>query len=202
MATTQATESEAKGQFRDYRMTTDRYLRLVESGIFTAKDRVFLWRGRLVEKMTKGRRHSFSAVKLDRLLDRLVPGGFHVELEQPVLLGDDSVPEPDVMVLRGTLDEYRDRMPTARDVVLIVEVADSSLAEDSRDALRAYAAEGIPIYWIVNIPEGRFEVHGDLTGRVGVPSYRECRHYGRGDEVPVILDGREVGRVAVRDVLP
>ncbi len=191
-----------EGEFPEHRMTVDRFLELIEAGVFGEEDRVFLWHGRLVEEMTKGRRHSFSALKLDRLLDRLLPGEFHVELEQALTLGNENLPEPDLMVLRGTLDDYRDRMPRSVDAALVVEVSDSSVAIDSGAKLRAYAAEGIPAYWIVNIPKRRVEVYGRPTARAEAPGYQDRQEYGPDDEVPVILDGREVGRVAVRDILP
>ncbi len=198
----EGSEPRADGDFPEHRMTVDRFLRLIEAGVFGEDEKIFLWRGRLVEEMPKGRRHSFTAVKLEHILIRLLPEGVHVELEQPMVLGNDSLPEPDLMVLRGTIDDYRDRIPTVRDVPLLVEVADSSVAFDSVTKLKMYAAEGVPVYWIVNIPGRRIQVYARPSGPSESPSYGECREYGPDDEVPVILDGREVGRVAPREILP
>lgn len=195
-------ESGAEPDFPPYRMTIDRYMRLIEAGVFTEKDPVFLWRGRLVEKMTKGDRHVFAVTELYPFLIGLVPVGWFVRQEQPIAMGDRSMPEPDLTVIRGGNRDFRDRTPTVRDVALVIEVSDSSLAIDSRGVLRAYAAEGIPVYWIVNIPRGRVEVYRDPTGPGESSSYRERREYGPDDEVSVILDGREVGRVAVKEILP
>ncbi len=183
--------------FPEHRITTERYLKMVEVGVFGRGDRVFLWHGRLVEKMTKGRPHSFAALKLNGLLAQIIPANWHVELEQPMDLGDDTMPEPDLMVIRGTLDDYRTRIPTPRDIPLIIEVADSSVAEDRGPVLRDYALAQIPIYWLVNIPKRRVEVYSQPSGPVKVPGYAVRGEYGTETEVPLVLDGREVGRIAV-----
>jgi Uma2 family endonuclease len=188
--------------YRPHRLTIDRYDRMVAAGIFTENEPIFLWHGRLVEKMTKGPDHTNTLTDLYALLTRLVPAGWHVRQEQPMALGDDGMPEPDLTVVRGTTRDYRRRAPSTQDVALLVEVADSSLAIDSGEVLQTYAREALPVYWIVNIPEGRIEVYTGPTGPASAPCYCDRRCYGPDDEVPVVLDGREIGRIAVRDVLP
>ncbi len=192
----------ADPEFPPHRMTVDRYERLVEAGVYGAKDPVFLWRGRLVEKMSKGRPHVIAAIILFRLFDRLMPEGYHVEQEAPLAIGDDSMPEPDLAVIRGSLRDYLKRAPTAKQALLVVEVADSSVALDSRTKLKAYAAEAIPVYWIVNIPKSRISVYSQPTGPTETPSYGDHREYGPDDEVPVVLDGHELGRVSAKEILP
>jgi len=125
----------------------------------------------------------------------------HTRPESPVRVGDDSMPEPDLIVARGGLRDYLGRKPTVPDTALIIEVADSSLAIDSGDVLRTYAAEGFPIYWIVNIPKRRVEVYREPTGPSDRPGYQACRHFAPGERVPVVLDGRE-GRRDRRRRLP
>src|SRR5206468_13030140 len=87
-------EVEVEPEFPPHRMTIDRYERMVEAGVYGAKDPVFLWKGRLVEKMGKGRPHSYSSMSLFRLLDRLMPEGWHVRHETPLAIGEDTMPEP------------------------------------------------------------------------------------------------------------
>ncbi len=173
---------------RDYpphRLTVERYERMVEAGIFGEKEPIFLWHGRLVEKMTIGPDHCNAAADLIAMLIRLIPDGWHVRAEQPVRIADDGMPEPDVMVIRGATRDYKGRIPSAQDVSLVVEVADSSVWADSGAVLETYAAQGIPIYWIVNIPKRRVEVYREPTGPTASPSYRACRQYGPGERVPV-----------------
>jgi Uma2 family endonuclease len=191
---------------RPYRITVDVYERIAASGAFGDKSGVFLWKGQLVEKvsdMTKGRPHVLAVNELDRLLGDLVRGaGYFVEQDQPIALGNDSEPEPDLKCVRGTTRDYTERTPTAHDCPLLVEVADSSLDDDTGEVLRAYASAVVPVYWVVNIPERRIDVYSRPSGPAASPTYEEQRSYGPDDEVPVILDGREVGRIPVREVLP
>ena len=188
--------------FRPYRLTVERYHRMIAAGVFDERDRVILWKGRLVERMTKGAPHSNTVINLIAGLFRVVPAGWHVRPEQPIMLGDDSEPEPDLTIVRGSTRDYPEAPPGASDVGLVVEVADSSLGVDAGEVLRAYAGEAIPIYWLVNLRLGRVEVYQDPTGPEETPGYRSRREYGPDDEVPVVLDGHEVGRLAVREVLP
>ena len=80
---------------------------------------------------------------------------------------------------------------------MIVEVSDATLAKDRRSAA-IYAAEGIPVYWIVNLGDRCLELHAEPLDGV----YRSRIVLAEGDEVPVVLDGREVGRLRVADLLP
>jgi len=184
--------------FRPYRVTLERYHRMIATGVYTEKDPVVLWNGQLVEKMTKGQPHNNAVARLARALFRIVPDGWHVRQEQPIVLSDDSEPEPDLTVIRGAIDDYPDRPPLAHDVVLLIEAADSSLPLDSGEVLETYAKNAIPCYWLVNLPDRRIEVYSKPEGA----RFTVREVFGPDDTVPVILDGREVGRVAVRDVLP
>jgi Uma2 family endonuclease len=184
--------------FKPHRLTVDRYHRMIAAGIFSEKEPIFLWKGQLVEKMPKGQPHNIALNELLKTLIRLVPEGWNVRQEQPIALTDDSEPEPDITIVRGTSRDYPDRPPAASDVVLLVEVSDSSLTVDSSEVLEINARESILMYWIVNIPKRRIEVYR----RPEEGRYAEQQVYGPDDEVPVVLDGREVGRIRVRDVLP
>ncbi len=189
---------------RPYRITIDVYQRIVASGVFGDKSSIFLWKGQLVEKipaMTKGRPHVYAVNRLDQLPGRLVPEDWFVEQDQPLAMDDDSMPEPDLKVVRGAVADYQDRTPTAQDVPLVVEVSDSSLGDDKRRMLRAYASAVIPVYWIVNLPCRQIEVFTRPSGPTSAPSYADHHVYGPKDEVPVLLDGGEVGQVAAKDIL-
>ena len=186
---------------RPYRMSFDRYWAIVASGALD-KTRVFLWDGELLEKMPPGRPHSNCLYTLKAVFDRLLPAGFFAEQEQPMALDGKYAPQPDLKVVRGALGDYPSLPPAARDVPLALEVADGSLRLDTGVVLRNYAAAGIPIYWIVNLNDRRVEVYAEPSGPSETPAYGRRDDYGPGDEVPVTIDGREVGRVAVRDILP
>jgi Uma2 family endonuclease len=205
MATVTTTEPTAEKPpflpFRPYRLTEEQYFRLAETGVISDKAPVFLWEGLLVEKMTKGRPHTIALLRLVDLLPRLLPPGWFFQPEQPISLGGGKVPEPDLSIVRGVLENYLDEIPRAPDLGLVIELADSSLGDDSKEMMAAYARSAIPIYWIVNIPRNRIDVYSQPTGPSATPTYGECLSYLPGEDVPLILDGREVGRIAVSDVL-
>jgi Uma2 family endonuclease len=184
-----------------YRLSVNQYLQMARAGILTEEDRVELVEGVLVTKMGRNPPHILVTKRIYKALTAAVPRGWTVSKEDPfeALV---SVPEPDCLVMRGSDDDYRDRLPEPQDVALVVEVSETSLAQDQQEKKRTYARAAIPVYWIVNLISRRIEVYGDPTGPDAQPDYHTRRDYGPDDEVPVVIAGREVGRLAVRDLLP
>ena len=131
---------------------------------------------------------------------RILPAGrYHAGAAKPVRLpGRDSEPEPDRCIARGTIRDYADQHPGPDEIALIVEVADSSLADDRKLAAKVYGPAGIPVYWIVNLVDRQVEVYTD-PGPLG---YRSTESFAEGQSVPVVIDGQAVGRIAVSDILP
>jgi hypothetical protein len=105
-------------------------------------------------------------------------------------------------VVRGPRRLYANRHPGPADTALAAEVAESSLSHDRNFKGPLYARANIPVYWIINIVDARVEVYTDPTGPDPNPRYRQRQDYGPGEEVPLVLDGVEVGRIPVRDLLP
>ena len=184
-----------------FRFSVDLYLEMVRLGLLANDDRVELLEGLIVTKMGRNPPHILATKRIVSALSGVLPPGWHVSKEDPVRLSG-SVPEPDCAVLRGTAEDYADRLPTVVDVALVVEVADASLTHDRNVKGAAYARDGIPFYWLANLVDDRFEVYTDPTGPSASPGYRTCVHYGRGDVLPVVVAGREVARLAVSDLLP
>jgi Uma2 family endonuclease len=112
------------------------------------------------------------------------------------------LPIPDVVILRGPKSIYGTRLARSRDVALLVEVSDTTYAKDSGQKLRRYASFRIPVYWIVDLNRRIVEVRTGPFGRGKQAGYTLSHTYREGDVVPVELDGQEVGRVAVSDLLP
>ena len=102
-----------------------------------------------------------------------------VAVQSPLRLSEDSEPEPDLMVLKPPLERYQDRLPTPEDVLLLVEVADTSLEFDREVKLPLYAEAGIPEVWLVNPKENLLEAHRDPRGG----RYREIRLLSPEEEV-------------------
>jgi Uma2 family endonuclease len=151
--------------------TVDEYLRMVETGILTKRDRVELIEGRIVEKMPTDPPHVLALELLSELLRNASPPAWIVRLEAPLHLKN-SLPQPDIMVIRGPREQYAQRHPVAQDVLLVVEISDSTLREDRTEMACLYAAARVPFYWILNLKNRRLEVHSDPSGPDSAPTYR------------------------------
>lgn len=139
------------------RFTLAEYHRLVELGFLTEDDRVELIRGELIQMAAKGTLHSVCNTKLVRELDRLIGDHAVVRGQEPIILSADSEPEPDVVVTLGQPDDYLDNHPDPNDIVLLIEVSDSTLEYDQTIKLSLYAENQIQDYWIVNLVTNQLE---------------------------------------------
>jgi Uma2 family endonuclease len=184
-----------------YRLSVKQYHQMIDAGIFASDERVELIDGWLVPKMSKNPPHSHATRMLRKRLEHLRIENAYVDSQEPVTLSE-SEPEPDAMVVRGTEEEFQDHHPVASDVPFIGEVSESSLDSDRSYKKRTDAAARIPVYWIVNLVDNQIEVYTDPTGPASDPTYRQCRIFGPNEEVPVMIDGVEVGRIPARDLLP
>lgn len=183
-----------------YRLRIDQYEAMAANGILRDGEKVELIEGLLVSKITKGNRHYSLNMKLNHALNRLLPEGWLAAIEAPLIL-ERSEPEPDVMIVRGRIDDPLLRRPEPDSVALVVEIADTSYAQDHA-RLPLFAEPAIPVCWIVHIPAGRIEVYSDPTGPDPSPTYRRRDDYARGSRVPVVLDGAVAFELAVDDLLP
>ncbi len=184
-----------------WRLTVDQYHEMIRTGILTEDDPVELLEGWLVAKMPKKPRHTLATELTREAFVGILPSGWFTNAQEPITT-DDSEPEPDVTVARGERRDYLDRHPGPNDIALIVEVSDTTLQRDRSLKKRVYARAGIPVYWIVNLVETRIEAYAAPSGPTEEPDYLECREYAAGDEIPVLLDGNEIGRLAVGELFP
>jgi Uma2 family endonuclease len=183
-----------------HRFTVEQYHRLIDNGVLTTEDRVELLEGWIVDKMPHNPPHDGTVSRINRRILRLLPENWLLRVQAAITLAV-SEPEPDLAVVRGPEDVYFERHPGPRDIALLIEVADSSLLEDRRDKGLIYARARIPVYWIVNLRDSCIEVYTQPTaGRA--PRYRRQHDFRRGESVPLILDGKEVAQIAVKELLP
>jgi Uma2 family endonuclease len=146
------------------RFTRAEYHRMAEAGILGEDDRVELIRGEIVEMSPIGSRHVAFVMNLTKLLIVRLGDRAMVSVQGPVALTYDTEPEPDLVVLRPRASvPYKALEPWADDTVLLIEVADSSLAYDRTTKLRLYAEAGIPEYWIVDCAAEAVEVYRGPT---------------------------------------
>ena len=178
-----------------YRFTVDEYERMAQ---VLVDPRVELIDGYVVSKMPKKPAHIWSVGRILKALEFLPTDRWTCRKEDPVRIPDFDEPEPDIAVLRGAENLYQDRIPEAKDVTLLVEVAESTLDRDRGEKRAAYARSGVPIYWIVNLVDRQIEVYS-LPGTSG---YGSRTDFITGDHVPVVCDGVVLGSIAVDSILP
>ncbi len=160
-------------------ISVDDYHRMAEDGLFAQDERVELIEGEIVEMTAIGNPHATAVRRLDlyfhrRLLDRVI-----VDAQNPVRLGDWSEPQPDVKLLSWRDDLYAEAAPVAADVLLLVEIADTSARYDRRVKAPLYARHGIREYWILDLPGKILEVYC----QPGPDGYAEVRRLRRGDSI-------------------
>ena len=157
--------------------SVDEYHRMGEAGIFSQDDRVELIEGEILKMSPIGSRHAASVNRLIMQLVNLLGERAIVSAQNPILLNDFSEPEPDIAIVKRRDDFYAQAHPTATDVLLIVEIADTSVAYDRDIKLPAYARSAVPEVWIVDLPAETVEVHVELVSGV----YRNERSHRRGE---------------------
>jgi Uma2 family endonuclease len=181
-----------------YRLNLDQYEAMVNSGVFSGRERFHLINGLLVAKMTQNDLHSTADELCGNALDRAISAGWHVRAAKPIRIPSQaSKPEPDRCITRGSIRDYLHRSPEPADIALVVEISDTSLSED-RKLAAIYAAAEIPSYWIVNHGDRQVEVYTNP----GLSGYQSRHDYQAGETIPINIDGKPIGPVAVSDLLP
>lgn len=179
-----------------YRMNVKKFNKMCSLGLFE-DEKVELLNG-VLTMMTSGPGHDYAVAYLRQSLEQMLPKEkWAVREEKPVELGPFWKPQPDVAVVRGTHRDFAARTPGRTDIALLIEVSDTTYPKDTRIKLRHYERCGIALYWVVDLSRRRVEVREMGARGLSVPVYhREI------DEIPVVLDGQEYGRIAVQDLLP
>jgi Uma2 family endonuclease len=146
------------------RISADRYRKMVETGVLTKYDRVELVDGDMINMAPIGSSHAAVTARLTKEFVLSVVDSAIVSPGGPLKLGDYSELQPDLMLLRPRKDFYAAQIPAPPDVLLLVEVADSSLAFDQGTKRALYARYGVAEYWVVDIPGKRVHVYHEPAG--------------------------------------
>lgn len=178
-----------------HRFTRDEYHRMAKAGLFQ-DERVELLDGEIITMSAQLSLHAFTVSQLMYELIAKLGSAAIVRGQSPIVLNNRSEPEPDIAVCIPVPDRYKQAHPKADQVLLVIEVAESSLTYDRTRKARAYAASSIGEYWIVNLIDRRIEVFTDPDPKSR--NYRQRRHVGVGD----ILSLPGSGTLAVADILP
>jgi Uma2 family endonuclease len=182
-----------------YRMTASQFRKAIDAGVFGERHVELL--GGIPFVMSENPPHILSSIRLVAGLGAIARAPrWVVNKEHRLELGQ-WLPLPDVVVLRGPDTTYGTRWARADDVALLVEIADTSYARDSGVKLRRYAGFGIAVYWIVDLNRRLVEVRTLPSGKGKQAGYARCDVYRDGDHAPVVVDGQEVGKLAVAGLL-
>ena len=178
-----------------WHVTSERYIQMIRDGVFEEDDRVELIDGTIIEMAPADPDHNYDLIRFNELIApptnvarRMIQG--------TISIGEVQVFDPDFVLLRPGRD-YKRRHPTAADLLLVVEVAKSSLAKDRGPKLRAYAAAGIADYWIADVRQERLLVHREPQG----DGYANVTELAGDDTVtPLLLEGVPGVTVRVGDL--
>ena len=142
-------------------LTISEYQQMVEVGILRADERVELLAGKIYQRGPIGGRHAGMVKKLNRLFSQLVGDKAVISVQDPLAIPAYSAPEPDLMLLRPPLARYLDKHPEAADVLLLIEVADSTVARDQVLKLPLYAEAEVAEVWLINLPAQQIECYAE-----------------------------------------
>lgn len=145
---------EEPGLMQRHRLTVTEYYRIAEAGVLAPDARVELIEGEIIDMAPMKSRHAGVIAQMNGLLNQAAGTQAIVTGQTPLRLGDYSEPEPDLMVLKPRSDFYKRSHPTSADVLLLIEVADTTLAYDRGIKLPLYARHGIAEVWIVDLANG------------------------------------------------
>ncbi|WP_310488195.1 Uma2 family endonuclease [Chamaesiphon sp. VAR_69_metabat_338] len=147
-------------------LTSADYYQMMESGIIREGERVELILGQIFTMAAKGTRHTVATTRLITELPMLLQRRAIVRCQEPITLPNDSEPEPDIAIVRLRSDDYINSHPSPADVILVIEVADSTIKFDRDTKAPLYAAVGINEYWIINLIDDRLEIYRQPEGNI------------------------------------
>ncbi len=155
------------------RFTVEEYHRMIEAGVFAENEQVELIEGEVLQMAAKSLRHVAGVRRVHKVLNKLLGDAVFISTQDPIQIGAVSEPEPDVVVAVPSATEYEDHHPTPPEILLIVEVAETSVQVDRQRKLPLYAQAGIRQYCILNLRGGELEDYRDPTPE----GYRSKRSY-------------------------
>jgi len=172
-----------------HRLDVEAYYKMAEAGILAPNDRVELIDGEIFDMVPIGSGHGGKTNRLNRFFARAAADGLAlVSVQGPLRLDDWNEPEPDLMLLKPRWDDYQSRHPGAADVLLLVEVSETSLSYDRGVKLPLYAKFGVPEVWIVDLKGAAVEVHHEPRG----DAYARKERLTSGTLSPVLLPGASI----------
>lgn len=174
-------------------ISTEDYNKMAEIGMLKPDERLELINGEIYTKRPILSRHAAIVNQVNRILGRIMTNEYIVSIQNPVHLDELNQLEPDISVLKFQDDLYVHSHPNSNDVLVVMEVSDSTYEFDRYVKLPIYANNGVPEYWLINLKEKCIEVYEDPV----LNKYRINNCYLLGDEIPVLDEMISVSQVLV-----
>ena len=152
-------------QLLKYKFDVEQYQQMGKAGIFHPENRVELIEGEIIVMPPNGLKHIATINRLNYFLHNTIKEKGIISIHNSIRLPDYSEPQPDIAILHPRDDFYADKFPEAEDVLLLIEVADSSLRYDQTKKLRLYAEYEILEYWIANVEREIVEIYHQPNGK-------------------------------------
>ena len=165
-----------------HRFTTQQYHLMHEAGVFAKGDRIELVNGEIREMSPIGRKHAVCVARATRFFQIKLGDRVFIWVQNPILLSDHSEPQPDLAILKWRDDFYAEALPAPDDILLIIEVADSTIAYDRDVKSHLYAANGIPEMWL-------FDLNKKIVERYSQPSasgYKRIQRYEQNETLAML----------------
>jgi Uma2 family endonuclease len=182
-------------QLTPRRFTAAEYQQMIKAGVFGQDERLELIDGEIVEMSPIGDRHAACVRRLNELLGRLCAGRAIVDVQDPIVVGAEYAPQPDLALLRPRADYYAAQTPTAVDCILVIEVSDSSAEFDRQIKMPRYARGGVAELWLVDLERDVVVVYENPMG----DSYQRVQVFRRGEAIA--LGAAQGTRVEVQSIL-
>jgi len=162
-----------------HKFTVEQYHQMVTNGILSPSDRLELINGEIIEMSPIGIRHASCVRRAINLLARKLGDSAIIDAQDPVKLNDSSEPQPDIAVLRPRADFYADAHPQPQDILLLIEVADTTIATDRAVKVPLYASNSIPELWLIDLNNQIIEVYYEPIG----DRYRYIHQFQSGETI-------------------
>jgi Uma2 family endonuclease len=165
-----------------YLLNINQYHQMIEHGIFTENDKIELIKGELISMSPVGIKHAFVVRRLTALLSQKFGDRSIIDIQNPILLDDNSEPEPDVVVLKPRDDFYQFQLPRPDDLLLIIEVSDSTLKYDRTVKIPLYSEAKIREIWIIDINSECVEIYRYAN----TEGYDQMQRYRLGETLSIL----------------
>ncbi len=163
--------------------TLAEYHQMIEIGILKAQDKVELIRGEIIKMSPVGLKHASCVKKINQLFAQKLGNKVILGIQDPIKLNDNSQPQPDVVLLKPKSDFYATEHPKSEDILLLIEVADTSIEYDRQIKIPLYAENNITEMWLININENIIQVYQNPQGKL----YKNITNYQIDDKIDLTI---------------